>query len=251
MNTSKVRLKTYVELDSITERDMLNRVNNLKEDRQLSSFVTSCVKYVLENPSKQEIVNKRRSDDSERKEFFSELDSRASNIEECLRDLNEELVKLKGFIQLNKMIGIKEKVDNLLCAELLLKRQVRNLNSSLGRVGIDLDRVSVKDDFNAQSERAEDMLAFAIEHYDGVVQELKVMTAPREVLAVSDSIKGSVREKETERSRETERIVEAPVNGGAKKVKDEDKLETIVDANDAVKNMSDEDFDAMSAFFGL
>lgn len=244
MNTSKVRLKTYIELDSITEKDMLNRVNSMIEDRQLSGFVTSCVKYVLDNPSKQEIVNKRRSDDSERKEFFSELDKRASDIEKCLSDLNEELVKLKGFISLNKMIGMSDKVDNLLCAELLLKKQVRSLNSSLGRIGIDLDKTSVKDDFDAQSERAEDILAFAIEHYDGVVQELKVMTAPKEIVTTTEIVKrAEVAEPVTERN--------ASESKPEVKKDTEEKLETVVDANDAVKNMSDEDFDAMSAFFGL
>ena len=142
---------------------------------------------------------------------------------------------------------MESKIDNVLSAELLIKRQVRDLNAILSRTGTDLvlDKKYVQEDFNKQCERAEDMLAFAIEHYDGIVNELKSNTVIREVVKEVSKVEEKVSKPE-----EKPKTVEKKKETVEKKKDDENGLR-IASSDDAAANLTEEDMNAMGAFFGF
>lgn len=238
------RLRTYVEFDPVKDSEALTKANRLVDNRQFASFVSNIVKVVLNNPDLMNNIDAMASVGNEYKEkHITELIDKVLKLEEAITELNEEVLLLKEFIKLRKVIGIEQKVDNVLSADLLIKRQIRKLNQILGKAGTDLiiDSKYIQEDFTSQNKRAEDVVAFAIEYYDGILNELRETVKVREVEAV----------REIERPKEENiKQVEQVGTVGTENKKDE-KTAKIASTTDASAALTDEDMDAMGAFFGL
>lgn len=238
------RLRTYVEFDPVKDSEALTKANRLVDNRQFASFVSNIVKVVLNNPDLMNNIDAMASVGNEYKEkHITELIDKVLKLEEAITELNEEVLLLKEFIKLRKVIGIEQKVDNVLSADLLIKRQIRKLNQILGKAGTDLiiDSKYIQEDFTSQNKRAEDVVAFAIEYYDGILNELRETVKVREVEAV----------REIERPKEENiKQVEQVGTIGTENKKDE-KTAKIASTTDASAALTDEDMDAMGAFFGL
>lgn len=238
------RLRTYVEFDPVKDSEALTKANRLVDNRQFASFVSNIVKVVLNNPDLMNNIDAVASVGNEYKEkHITELIDKVLKLEEAITELNEEVLLLKEFIKLRKVIGIEQKVDNVLSADLLIKRQIRKLNQILGKTGTDLiiDSKYIQEDFTSQNKRAEDVVAFAIEYYDGIISELRETVKVREVEAV--------REIEKPKEEHVEHVEQTGTTGTENK-KDE-KTAKIASTTDASAALTDEDMDAMGAFFGL
>lgn len=238
------RLRTYVEFDPVKDSEALTKANRLVDNRQFASFVSNIVKVVLNNPDLMNNIDAVASVGNEYKEkHIAELIDKVLKLEEAITELNEEVLLLKEFIKLRKVIGIEQKVDNVLSADLLIKRQIRKLNQILGKAGTDLiiDSKYIQEDFTSQNKRAEDVVAFAIEYYDGIISELRETVKVREVEAV--------REIEKPKEEHVEHVEQVGTTGTENK-KDE-KTAKIASTTDASAALTDEDMDAMGAFFGL
>lgn len=238
------RLRTYVEFDPVKDSEALTKANRLVDNRQFASFVSNIVKVVLNNPDLMNNIDAVASVGNEYKEkHITELIDKVLKLEEAITELNEEVLLLKEFIKLRKVIGIEQKVDNVLSADLLIKRQIRKLNQILGKTGTDLiiDSKYIQEDFTSQNKRAEDVVAFAIEYYDGIISELRETVKVREVEAV--------REIEKPKEEPVEHVEQTGTTGTENK-KDE-KTAKIASTTDASAALTDEDMDAMGAFFGL
>ena len=238
------RLRTYVEFDPVKDSEALTKANRLVDNRQFASFVSNIVKVVLNNPDLMNNIDAVASVGNEYKEkHITELIDKVLKLEEAITELNEEVLLLKEFIKLRKVIGIEQKVDNVLSADLLIKRQIRKLNQILGKTGTDLiiDSKYIQEDFTSQNKRAEDVVAFAIEYYDGIISELRETVKVREVEAV--------REIERPKEEPVEHVEQTGTTGTENK-KDE-KTAKIASTTDASAALTDEDMDAMGAFFGL
>lgn len=238
------RLRTYVEFDPVKDSEALTKANRLVDNRQFASFVSNVVKVVLNNPDMINNIEAMASVGDEYKEkHITELIDKVLKLEEAITELNEEVLLLKEFIKLRKVIGIEQKVDNVLSADLLIKRQIRKLNQILGKTGTDLiiDSKYIQEDFTSQNKRAEDVVAFAVEYYDGIINELRETVKVREV--------ETVREIERPKEEKVEQV-DTVVNKVTENRKDE-KAAKIASTTDASAALTDEDMDAMGAFFGL
>lgn len=237
------RLRTYVEFDPVKDSEALTKANRLVDNRQFASFVSNVVKVVLNNPDMINNIEAMASVGDEYKEkHITELINKVLKLEEAITELNEEVLLLKEFIKLRKVIGIEQKVDNVLSADLLIKRQIRKLNQILGKTGTDLiiDSKYIQEDFTSQNKRAEDVVAFAVEYYDGIINELRGTVKVREVETV----------REIERPKE-EKVDTAVTENKVTENKKDEKAAKIASTTDASAALTDEDMDAMGAFFGL
>lgn len=237
------RLRTYVEFDPVKDSEALTKANRLVDNRQFASFVSNVVKVVLNNPDMINNIEAMASVGDEYKEkHITELIDKVLKLEEAITELNEEVLLLKEFIKLRKVIGIEQKVDNVLSADLLIKRQIRKLNQILGKTGTDLiiDSKYIQEDFTSQNKRAEDVVAFAVEYYDGIINELRETVKVREVETV----------REIERPKE-EKVDKAVTENKVTENKKDEKAAKIASTTDASAALTDEDMDAMGAFFGL
>lgn len=237
------RLRTYVEFDPVKDSEALTKANRLVDNRQFASFVSNVVKVVLNNPDMINNIEAMASVGDEYKEkHITELIDKVLKLEEAITELNEEVLLLKEFIKLRKVIGIEQKVDNVLSADLLIKRQIRKLNQILGKTGTDLiiDSKYIQEDFTSQNKRAEDVVAFAVEYYDGIINELRETVKVKEVETV----------REIERPKE-EKVDTAVTENKVTENKKDEKAAKIASTTDASAALTDEDMDAMGAFFGL
>lgn len=237
------RLRTYVEFDPVKDSEALTKANRLVDNRQFASFVSNVVKVVLNNPDMINNIEAMASVGDEYKEkHITELIDKVLKLEEAITELNEEVLLIKEFIKLRKVIGIEQKVDNVLSADLLIKRQIRKLNQILGKTGTDLiiDSKYIQEDFTSQNKRAEDVVAFAVEYYDGIINELRETVKVREVETV----------REIERPKE-EKVDKAVTENKVTENKKDEKAAKIASTTDASAALTDEDMDAMGAFFGL
>lgn len=237
------RLRTYVEFDPVKDSEALTKANRLVDNRQFASFVSNIVKVVLNNPDMMNNIDAMASVGNAYKEkHITELIDKVLKLEEAITELNEEVLLLKEFIKLRKVIGIEQKVDNVLSADLLIKRQIRKLNQILGKAGTDLiiDSKYIQEDFTSQNKRAEDVVAFAVEYYDGIINELRETVKVREVETVRD----------IERPKE-EKVDKAVTENKVTENKKDEKAAKIASTTDASAALTDEDMDAMGAFFGL
>jgi hypothetical protein len=156
--------------------------------------------------------------------------------------LMEEVQHLKDFISFHKTIGIEEKVENTACAQFLVSRHIKALNKQLGRIGADLvlDRKYVENDILRLTEESEKFVQYVIEHYDGVLQEIKKMTTINVPVAVSMppvvNVGGAANSAES--TSEVEQVVDN---------KEPEKEVAPVDAADA---LTDEDLAELDDFFG-
>lgn len=248
MGIKRIKVSTYIELDDVTEKDIEQTLQEMINSRQLSAFSTNAIKLVLEN---QDLLDKCKVGDkqiiSTREKFFNDLTTKVKELEKTQLLLEEEVQRLVEFIKLRKMIGMEEKIDNVMCSQFLIKRQMKMLNRQLGRIGTDLviDRRTVEKDILEMTKQAEDLLEFTIEHYDGVINELKQMTVIN--MPVQERIIETVREVPNSVKSENIEIVEnvgkAEEVGSIIDIKEsakKDAVETLLDdseALDALENM--------------
>lgn len=234
------RMKVNLEFNNTTDRGFISKCTTLADNRMLSKYVTRAFKYVLSHPElyKELFGSNVEAVDTTYKKY-KEIDSRLENIEKALRELEEYIFELKSFIVLRKMLAIEQKVDNALSAELLIKRQIKEINKILSRVGTDLiiDSKYIQDDVFKQNEKAEKLVEFTINYYDGIVNELRNMvTIPVQAVPVE-----SVRSNNTDENKEkTAEQVKVPVE-----IKDESK-----ESSDKASELTDENLSLLENFFG-
>lgn len=234
------RMKVNLEFNNTTDRGFISKCTTLADNRMLSKYVTRAFKYVLSHPElyKELFGSNVEAVDTTYKKY-KEIDSRLANIEKALRELEEYIFELKSFIVLRKMLAIEQKVDNALSAELLIKRQIKEINKILSRVGTDLiiDSKYIQDDVFKQNEKAEKLVEFTINYYDGIVNELRNMvTIPVQAVPVE-----SVRSNNTDENKEkTAEQVKVPVE-----IKDESK-----ESSDKASELTDENLSLLENFFG-
>lgn len=204
MGIKRIKVSTYIDIDDVTEKDLAETLQKMIDSRQLSAFSTNAIKLVLEN---QELLNRCKVGEkqvfSTREKFFSDLTNKVRELEKTQLLLEEEVQKLVEFIKLRKMIGIEEKVDNAACTQFLIKRQMKLLNKQLGRIGTDLviDRRAVDKDILEMNKKADELIEFVVEHYDGIINELKQMMIIN--MPIQERVIETVREvKEVKGSRE-------------------------------------------------
>ena len=237
----KIKVSAYVYFDPVKEADLMNSMRSLIDSRQLSSFATNAIKMVLEDPA---LFNKALRDKNKpietREDYFRHINDRLDKIDRTIENLESQIVKLKAFIDLNKMLGIDKKTEYILTEELLIKREVQVVKSNLKIIDSSLDNKHlVNNSINKIEQEAEELAAYTAEHYDGILNEIKKMTTIEKVVQVQPA--ESLQEEKVEN---TEKSVEEQL---IEKEKTDTSTSTSTDASE---NLNQNDMNLLGDFFG-
>lgn len=225
MENKKLKINTYVYFDSIKEADLIHNVERLIQSRQLSKFVTNALKIVLEN---KELFKAALDGESEgsvtREDYFNSLGEKINSLWGAINKVETEARHTKEFLALHKMLGIEMKSDNVMCADLLIKNQIRDLNRALGKIGVDVitDKGLVQEELESIDKRSEKLALYTVEHFDGVMSEIK-------------SLMGEIK---------------VTVENNQPIVVNQTSLPETQDKKDEPKEITQKDISTMAAFFG-
>ena len=172
-----VKLNSTLTFDD-SEADLVAMVNSLASRYKLSKFLNQLLRAYYYNPDKfREEMADVGINAEQRKQYLSELqriqDERYKEYSAKLNwlakrviTLEEQLVKLNGLLELHKTLGLPERIQATYCASLVLQSELRKLSNELN--------VNLKNtDFSELSSRTEELIAYAVEYYDGAMNELK------------------------------------------------------------------------------
>lgn len=182
----QIKISAYITLDNEKEKDLIDTIESLKDNRQLSNFVTNIVKFSLENPL---ILEQAHIDSSKvlmansRLKFFEEVKQSLIDMDNKIESIKDLSTKTYELSRLGKKIGLEEKARNELRTQLVLKRHMNELKRSLGYSEYEFNRRMSKEESELQTyeDKAEEFLEYVIEHYDGIIQELVEDNRVREV----------------------------------------------------------------------
>lgn len=172
-----VKLNSTLTFDD-SEADLVAMVNSLASRYRLSKFLNQLLRAYYYNPDKfREEMADVGINAEQRKQYLSELqriqDERYKEYSAKLNwlakrviTLEEQLVKLNSLLELHKTLGLPERIQATYCASLVLQSELRKLSNELN--------VNLKNtDFSELSSRTEELIAYAVEYYDGAMNELK------------------------------------------------------------------------------
>lgn len=172
-----VKLNSTLTFDD-SEADLVAMVNSLASRYKLSKFLNQLLRAYYYNPDKfREEMADVGINAEQRKQYLSELqriqDERYKEYSAKLNwlakrviTLEEQLVKLNSLLELHKTLGLPERIQATYCASLVLQSELRKLSNELN--------VNLKNtDFSELSSRTEELIAYAVEYYDGAMNELK------------------------------------------------------------------------------
>lgn len=173
----QIKISASLTLDNEKEKDLIDTVERLRDSRQLSNFVTNIVKFALENPS---LLDQAHIDSSKilmansRLQFFEEVKQELYDMDKRIDNLDKMVAKTYELSRFGKKIGLSEKANSNLRAELVLKRHMAELKKSLGYSEYDFNRrmENTKNDLETYENKVEEFLEYVIEHYDGIVGEI-------------------------------------------------------------------------------
>lgn len=172
-----VKLNSTLTFDD-SEADLVAMVNSLASRYKLSKFLNQLLRAYYYNPDKfreemadvginaeqrkQYLSELQRIQDEHYKEYSAKLNWLAKRV----ITLEEQLVKLNSLLELHKTLGLPERIQATYCASLVLQSELRKLSNELN--------VNLKNtDFSELSSRTEELIAYAVEYYDGAMNELK------------------------------------------------------------------------------
>lgn len=237
----QIKITVNLTLDREKERDMIEQIESLLANRQLSYFVTNLVKFGLENPSLLEQAHIESSKvlmANSRVAFFEDVKSQIKAMNERIEAVEEASAKTYELARLGKKLGLENKSKTDLRAALLLKRHMEELRKGLGYSDYEFNERwmrAEKEEINLE-DKAEELLEFVIEHYDGVVSE---------IIEENRAVVRREAENENVRKLESESVSSDIEQDGKEKDKQEEESEQLTDKPVKV-NL---DLDALGDFF--
>lgn len=168
----KTKLNSILSLDVQKEKDLINFLERCRDSRRLGDFVTICVRACWENPKLLEecgyTINSRGLTE-ERIKYFSNLENELNKLASKIDKIYDMALKVYMLSLMGKKLGIEEQSLNTLKAQFILQKQ---LNEFKGILGIE-NTIYESDRVLDVQAKADDMLEFIINSYDGIISELR------------------------------------------------------------------------------
>ena len=224
MAIHNLKINTQISLDTEQNKDIITLLEDLKEGHRIGQFLGEMVKAVVDNPSDikaEEFVRKYNADNI-RSTYFKFLDSEVKQMKTKVDEMYKMVLDMYILTKFGKHLGIEGKTNNVLSAQFIVEKQLKDLERILG---VNLRSAYESDKMQDTEDTADKALEFIINTYSGIVGELK--TAQEAVTVVEKVI---------------EKQVETPtVQENTEKTEQEES--EYVDFGEA-------DLDALSNFFG-
>ena len=262
MGNYNIRLGCQLSFDEQQEADIIKAIEKLNATHKAGQFMSNIVRLAFDCP---DIMDKssgayekgaviKALDEAgifySRKNFFDSLTKEVNLMKQKVDKMYEMVLKTYILGQMGKKLGLEEKADNLLMAQFVVEKQLKEIQDLLG---ITLGSSVLASNKKQEVEKiADNALEYIIESYSGIMNELK-NTQPvivQNVVGGEQNIQGiasgqniesiaETTEQTDNKTEQKETEVEA-VNNNGESSADED--ETI--------DFGNADFSALSNFFG-
>lgn len=136
--SGKIKLGSEIEFDSITEKDIIYTVTELKKHKQLKNYIQACIRVAANHPQVGAEVNRLcgMGYTNNRDRFFQELRDEIVPYEQKVDMLLEVLMELKAELKVMANYGLIEKVNNLEVQALGVELFGKNLKTKMGGLAI-------------------------------------------------------------------------------------------------------------------
>lgn len=174
MGQRKIKLGATLSFDMEKERDILQHLDKLKSRHRLGEFISQCLRLVFEN---RELAEKcglnldRYGLSDNRKKFFEAVHTEIERMNTKIDDIYDMAYKTYTLAQFNKKIGLEDKSKNVLQAQFLLQKQMREMCKVLGVD--DFSQLYSSNKMYNLEKNVDETLEFIINFYDGIVNELR------------------------------------------------------------------------------
>lgn len=260
MGNYNIRLGCQLSFDEQQEADIIKAIEKLNATHKAGQFMSNIVRLAFDCP---DIMDKSsgayekgaviKALDSagifySRKNFFDSLTKEVNLMKQKVDKMYEMVLKTYILGQMGKKLGLEEKADNLLMAQFVVEKQLKEIQDLLGiTLGSSVLASNKKQEVEKIGDNA---LEYIIESYSGIMNELQNMITTQPVLVqnVVDSASG-----QNSASRQNiESVVETTDNKTeASKAETEtvNNGESNTDEDETI-DFGNADFSALSNFFG-
>lgn len=181
MSKYEVRLGAKLLLDDAREMDLINIAEGLNSSRKMSGFITALFRTACDNLEKLSNGDKEKYEQlvqsmaslgvsEEREAYFRSLEEKVHDMQKKIDSIYDVAFKTYSLAQVNKMNGLSGKSENLALAQFALQKQMRDIEEILGaNIGV-YESGRLID----MKKKADSVLEFIIEAYDGVGEALGI-----------------------------------------------------------------------------
>ena len=257
MSTKTIRLNTSLTFDAEKEADIIEFIEKLNSGHKTGQFISTLFRIAVDCP---EILNKSNNSyalsamvnqmnysglSAIRKKFVSEIVRQIDDMKAKVDSIYEKSVHIYMLGKMGKQLELDNKNDNILAAQFILERQLKELQDTLG--------VSLKDNVYASNklQNTKDVgdaaFEYIIESYYNIINEMK-----SNIMASKSLVLSSIGDTPANNA-----TTETIKNDTSVSVEENKKDESIVDFGDTstdddneIVEFGDEGLSDLSNFFG-
>lgn len=188
---NQVKLNNLLEWNPETEQDIVEQVILLKEHRKIKQFIEHLIRLAFESPevfgNGKEVLKLIEKMEQfgvtpTRDKFFNQVTQEVEQIKRKVDAIYEMAYKDYLLSQMGKHLGIEDKSKNTLRATFVLEKQISDMCNRLGIENLNHTYASSR--LEKTEERADQVLQYIIESYDGIVGELKAEVSSPAVISI-------------------------------------------------------------------
>ena len=257
MSTKTIRLNTSLTFDAEKEADIIEFIEKLNSGHKTGQFISTLFRIAVDCP---EILNKSNNSyalsavvnqmnysglSAIRKKFVSEIVRQIDDMKAKVDSIYEKSVHIYMLGKMGKQLELDNKNDNILAAQFILERQLKELQDTLG--------VTLKDNIYASNklQNTKDIgdaaFEYIIESYYNIINEMK-----SNIMASKSLVLSSIGDTPANNA-----TTETIKNDTSVSVEENKKDESIVDFGDTstdddneIVEFGDEGLSDLSNFFG-
>lgn len=265
MGNYNIRLGCQLSFDEQQEADIIKAIEKLNATHKAGQFMSNIVRLAFDCP---DIMDKssgayekgaviKALDEAgifySRKNFFDSLTKEVNLMKQKVDKMYEMVLKTYILGQMGKKLGLEEKADNLLMAQFVVEKQLKEIQDLLG---ITLGSSVLASNKKQEVEKiADNALEYIIESYSGIMNELKNTIATQPVIV--QNVVGSEQNVQGIASGQNiESIAETTEQTDNKTEQKETEVEVVNNNGDSSADedetidFGNADFSALSNFFG-
>lgn len=182
MSVKQIRLNSVISLEEEQEKDIIELVERLNASHKMGEFITVLLRVASDCP---DILEKRKGRyesgevtraiykqgmSSARAELVREYVNMIVEMRNKVDYIYDETLKLGATIEAGNRLGVSGKLENLVLANFVLRKQIEDLQKKLGFGGYGQFKVDVVGDY---LKKVDDIMEYIITTYASEFSELK------------------------------------------------------------------------------
>lgn len=265
MGNYNIRLGCQLSFDEQQEADIIKAIEKLNATHKAGQFMSNIVRLAFDCP---DIMDKssgayekgaviKALDEAgifySRKNFFDSLTKEVNIMKQKVDKMYEMVLKTYILGQMGKKLGLEEKADNLLMAQFVVEKQLKEIQDLLGiTLGSSVLASNKKQEVEKIGDNA---LEYIIESYSGIMNELQKMITTQPVV-VQNVVGGEQNVQSIASGQNIESVAETTEQTDNKTEKTEAEVEAVNTNGDSSADedetidFGNADFSALSNFFG-